>query len=154
MTDLLVVAFAAWQAVEIWRHSTLTATWRERLTTLDHVATYRAVRKAVGRRRLRIAKLAGRITASLAWWVAPLVACPFCLSPWAAWAAEWALQCGGLPAFLAYGLAAARLANLGNDLSHAYCRTPRFSTTSETPAYEPEPAPDLEPGTDPDATPA
>lgn len=111
-----VAALAAWQAVEVWRHSAIMATRRERVRARGGFA-------------------------------ADLLGCPYCLSVWAGGAcyaaahlaalhadAPWArsgwgrLGCEALRLLLMApvgGLAASRLANLGNDLTHGLCRTPR-----------------------------
>jgi len=73
--------------------------------------------------------------------VADLLNCSFCLSPYAALlcAAVWYLGAGFLPypwliaaRLPVLALAVARLANLINDVAHRYCRTPnRESETSD-----------------------
>lgn len=66
-----------------------------------------------------------------------LLACPFCLSVWVAFAAVlgvgadasgygfWAWLAVAAFKVFGYGLAVARVANLSNDLLHPWCRTPR-----------------------------
>jgi hypothetical protein len=115
LTELIVAALAVWEIIEIYHHSSLFASARARVELLE-----------------------GKIRT--------LLTCPFCMSTWVAWilvlppmfaarlapAEAEALALAGLGwLFLAlwrwiiYGLALARLANLGNDLAHARCRTPR-----------------------------
>ena len=108
LARVVVAGLAAWQVVEVWRHSALMAGPRARVEARPG-------------------------------FVPDLLSCPFCLSVWAGAACYAALLAGsapaawwnlfGLPAFAASaavcGLAASRLANLGNDLSHDRCRTPR-----------------------------
>ncbi|MCI0421519.1 MAG: DUF1360 domain-containing protein, partial [Acidobacteria bacterium] len=59
-----------------------------------------------------------------------LLTCPFCLSPWIAclMLILWHVPYAG---WLVLTLAIARTANLGNDLSHHWCRTPK--TTMKVP---------------------
>lgn len=109
LTVLVVAPLAVWQIIEIWHHSHLMAGLRARTDLWEG-------------------------------FFGQLVGCPFCLSPWVSlivvaalfsgfWLAD---ESGGdqpivgyclLSPFLAF--AVARLANIGNDLSHSYCRTPR-----------------------------
>jgi hypothetical protein len=95
VTDLVIAALAAWQAIEIWRHGSIFAGLRARLELYHNFWT-------------------------------ELLLCPFCLSPWVglvtimlvrqqAWYATWPM----------YALAIARLANLGNDFTYHYSRTPK-----------------------------
>lgn len=115
LTQLVVIALATWQAVEIWHHSSLFAGPRARVELWD-----------------------GKL--------AELLLCPFCLSVWVAvgvtyvvrtevtwpaaglnlwehvWLATGYLLMNALMLFVV-GLAGSRLANLGNDLTHGYCRT-------------------------------
>jgi hypothetical protein len=121
MLDIFVTALVTWQVVEIWHHSQLFAGRRASLQ----------VRSGL---------------------LAELLLCPFCLSVWVAWIvmfclrftnlmmivmtlyqASWdswtslaLVQGAGEAARVIFGgLAASRLANLGNDLSHPWCRTPK-----------------------------
>lgn len=115
--DLAVAALATWQAVEVWHHGSLFAGPRAALEVKS------------------------------GFW-ARLLLCPFCLSVWVAVVAAVALDRGDrsppwvdlgwvsraltwaldqvLLALRAacYALAVARLANLGNDLTRGWCRTP------------------------------
>ena len=65
-------------------------------------------------------------------WLGDLLGCPFCLSPWAALILTALLVSGAW--WLVVVLAAARLANIGNDLLHAYCRTPRIDLELAAPS--------------------
>lgn len=100
ITHLIVAVLAVWEIVEIWRHGAIFATWRARTETWDN-------------------------------WVGDLLACGFCLAPWVAWLVlGWIFLIDflGWPevALLpVYGLAVAGAANLLNDLSHGFCRTPK-----------------------------
>lgn len=122
LIDLIVGGLATWQIVEIWHHSLLFADWRARTEMLT-----------------------GKL--------GELFACPFCLSVWvgfvcatllwykhpteihgtysglrvAFWAAMLVIKAG------LYGLAVARLANLGNDLTHHRCRTVRHNNLDPSP---------------------
>ncbi len=132
MTVLIVAALATWQAVEIWHHSSIAAGWRARTELWQ-----------------------GR--------PGELFGCPFCLSVWAAlgsiavlgynppaltgdyasllgwWHALTDIKeiCSNIVTavqFFLYALAVSRLANLGNDVFHAWCRTPRSNhLTAEDP---------------------
>lgn len=105
MLELLLVALATWQTVEIWRHGSLFAVPRQWARELQ-------TRAAPGP------------------FFSQLLSCPFCLSPWVA--LFWSLATVR-PEF--YGplfvLAATRLAQLGNDLSHDWCRSPAGDTVIE-----------------------
>ena len=97
--DILIAALAAWQLIEVWQHSMLLSEWRAEAELID-----------------------GRL--------GELLCCPFCLSPCVSLLmlsiislANVTGYCLDLPV---QALACARLANLGNDLCHAFCRTPRF----------------------------
>lgn len=102
LDELLVLALALWQALEIWHHGEIFA-W---------------VRKMTG---------------YLPFWIAFLCNCMFCLGPWVATAisSAWLLS-PWLSSNLAiavrigvYALAMTRLAQLMNDLTYQYCRTPK-----------------------------
>jgi hypothetical protein len=101
---LLVAALAVWEAVEIWHHGEIFAGWRAWLECGSG-------------------------------FFARLLLCPFCLAVWVALPvtillllAELLSPWWGLPAYL---LAAARLSNLGNDITHdRWCRTPRYTHPS------------------------
>lgn len=107
LIDLLAVSLAVWQTGEIWRHGRILSGLRDQIDWLGGP-------------------------------IADLLLCPFCLSVWLGW-----LFClllvlrGQLTAaepyiiVFVYGLAASRLANLANDLFHAYCRTPRVNVVEE-----------------------
>lgn len=120
--DLIVGGLATWQIVEIWHHSSLFANWRAR-------------------------------TEMLTGELGELFACPFCLSAWVGFMCAMALwykhptEIHGTYSFLRvgfwvamlgiktfiYGLAVARLANLGNDLTHHRCRTVRHNNLDPSP---------------------
>ena len=103
LTELLVTTLATWQTIEIWHHGRLFASWRARTELWENK-------------------------------LGELLVCTFCLSVWVAWLFCLAFWASGLlePAYAQlalipiYGLAAARLANLGNDVFHSLCRTPRM----------------------------
>lgn len=101
MTTVLIAALATWQIVEIWRHSQLTAGGRAAIELRSGM-------------------------------VASWLSCPFCLSPWVALAcfAGLTLTRGlyGIEevcSLVITSLAIARLANLGNDLTYSWNRTPK-----------------------------
>ncbi len=127
--DVIVAALATWQIVEIWRHSELTADW---LDSMDNWLSMLSVTPA--------------------WWqktpayLARLLLCPWCLSVWVG------ISTGALYRYGydfiqmgVFGLAVSRLANLGNDLSHSFCRTPNrvlslieiVETSQPVPVQEP-----------------
>jgi len=100
MTSLLVTALATWQIVEVWHHSLLMARPRAAAELWDNK-------------------------------LGELLSCPWCLSVWAG-AACTILSAlpgsyGAAFSLLVQALAASRLANVGNDVFHGYCRTPRFT---------------------------
>ena len=103
LIEILIASLATWEAVEIWHHSAITAEWRARVELMEG-----ALRS--------------------------LLTCPFCTAPWVAWFFAALMLCvrywlgleTGWPILLPiYGLAVARLANLGNDVTHIWCRTPK-----------------------------
>jgi hypothetical protein len=137
LADLLVLALAVNGTVEVWRHSALTAERRAELELERDPLFFDRV-----------------------------LLCPWCLSVWTGWLlallyfgcdlelpAEWpAAWHERLPLYLLQwgchgtrtliqGLAAARAANLLNDLTYASCRTPRDHRELEL-----EPQPEKEPG--------
>lgn len=99
--DFLAAILATTQAVEIWNHGSIFATRRAKLEVSDS-------------------------------WIASLLRCMFCLTVWVSW-----LTCLSVLAFnwlpglffplkvFVYGLAIARGANLLNDFTHEWNRTPR-----------------------------
>lgn len=104
--QLLVAALATWQAVEVYHHSHLFASVRARAELLENK-------------------------------VGELLACPFCLSVWVGFVAVISIQADveeqNLWTWLlvvvvkvfGYGLAVARVANLANDITYRWCRTPK-----------------------------
>lgn len=90
---LVVATLAVWEALEIWRHSSIMAPWRARAEVLE-----------------------GRS--------GELLRCPFCMAPYVGLMSWLALQCSWT-FWVVWALAIARLANLANDLTHPWCRTPR-----------------------------
>jgi hypothetical protein len=116
-TAVAVAALATWQAVEIWHHSSLLATVRARVELWDNVLSRG-------------------------------LSCPFCLSNWVAGLLALALtiaESRGLSwlALPALALAVARLANLGNDLTRTWNRTPKFNRLPFTAASEDTPHDEL-----------
>lgn len=91
---VLIAGLATWQAVEVWRHGEICASWRAYYEARDD-------------------------------FVARLLTCGFCLSVWVGWLLYLSMASAVVLHWVVGGLAAARLANLGNDCFHAYCRTPR-----------------------------
>lgn len=163
LAELIVLGFAVWEAIEIWRHADVPfiATGRAYVETWDG-------------------------------FFGQVLRCPFCLAPWAAitlWlsASEIAYCLASAVCLLAlvFGkhtkvtgwilaltmiliallnvgfrrydvhllvLAAARLANVGNDLTHAWCRTPgRPVAISRSEPYVDFVPADHPPSADPDA---
>lgn len=119
LTELIVCALAVWEIIEIWRHSLILADWRSWF-------------------EVRVDR-----------W-GELAQCNFCLSPWVAAAAVGAVlalditpaERSGVVVYLLvellwwfwailrfaiYAFAVARLANLGNDLTYSFCRTPKHN---------------------------
>jgi hypothetical protein len=111
---LIIAALATWEIIEIWRHSSIMADFRARTELWDNK-------------------------------LGQLVNCPFCLAPWVAlwvlvplllpeprldvqtlfyWPSLIGWMGAGLWYWIVWGFAVARLANLGNDLTHKWCRTP------------------------------
>ena len=96
---LIVIALATWQAVEIWRHSTLFADWRAITETWDN-------------------KLGELLHCP--WCLSVWVGMTFSLL--LNFSEVWLF--GIIIQTFIYGLAVSRLANLGNDYFKQYCRTP------------------------------
>lgn len=103
--DVIVAGLAVWQVVEVWHHSEL----------------------SLGARRKAKAAVAGASGARA--FVLKLISCPFCLSHWVAGIACLLLLLGEQVSpwfsYLVWIFAATRVANLGNDLSYYYNRTPK-----------------------------
>jgi hypothetical protein len=113
LTDLLIVYLAGMQLVELYHHGSLFGptgaipirAWAERRQ--GH--KYRVVR-----------------------YLANLLSCPFCEAPWACAIAAFGWRWGGPVAWLfVFALAASRLANLTNDLTHSWSRSPLGDSHSE-----------------------
>lgn len=115
LTELIIAFLATWQIIEIIHHSYLLSGWRARVELIEN------------------------------WWWHGLLSCPFCMSPWVAWLVcalllgvryGLGLEIGWLILLPIYGLAVARLANLGNDVGHAWCRTPRENEKISKPLFD------------------
>jgi len=106
--NILIAALAAWQLIEAWQHSMLLSEWRAEAELID-----------------------GRL--------GELLCCPFCLSPWVALLMLSIISLANITGYCldlpVQALACARLANLGNDLCHAFCRTPRFRLPEKAVSY-------------------
>lgn len=98
--NLIVAALAAWQAVEIWHHGKIFAEARAIVELWDDTG-FRGFVGAVLSCPLCLSVWVGLVTALIMFWAVPMLDIIVC------------------------GLAVARLANLGNDLVHRWCRTPR-----------------------------
>lgn len=110
LADLIFLSLAVWQAVEVWHHGSIFAGCRQRVECRAD-------------------------------WLGSLLLCPWCLSVWVAWllGAAWLLLPSSWQAVRLFtiGLAVSRLANLGNDLTAAWCRTPApWSLPSDRPLDE------------------
>jgi len=122
LVELVIAVAATWQSVEIWRHSYIMATFRAKADLLDN-------------------------------WFGYLLKCPFCLSvsvgvivscvvfaPVPTYTDNiylWPFVLIGIGVKLfVTGLAVSRLANLGNDLAYAYCRTPKEDRVDWTPVVD------------------
>jgi hypothetical protein len=108
LTCLIISALAVWEAIEIWHHSTLFSGIRGWVEAWDN----------------RLGDLLG---------------CPFCLAPWVALVVICLVNIsflfnrsggtlssliGDIAVVPVVVLAVARLANIGNDLTHRFSRTP------------------------------
>jgi hypothetical protein len=105
IATLLIAALAVWEVLEIWRHSHLFSGPRAYVEALDD-------------------------------WRGYFLRCMFCLAPWTALVVLLAIWLGALTArhwgwlgdllvLPIYALAVARLANVMNDMTSGFCRTPR-----------------------------
>ncbi len=155
VTNLAMLALAVWQIVEIWRHSNLFAGCRatiEAWPDWDEESFHRA---CPGRSRAMVwcVKQCVHVQA----FVRNVLLCPWCASIWVGLVVAMFWLC--LPewlqwlTFVALGLAISRLANLGNDVTHGLCRTPKANrlpdlhdeTDHGSPARHDEPAAPAEP---------
>ena len=99
--NLIVAALATWQIIEIWHHSLFMAPLRAITDTWENK-------------------------------FGELASCPFCLSPWVGLLCVTILElqeyglAGACGSLIIYAFAVARLANLGNDLSSKFNRTPKL----------------------------
>lgn len=109
LLDLIVAGLATWQIIEIWHHGRIFSTWRACVELWTGL-------------------------------LGELLLCPFCLAPWTGWATTLVLLSGAkyLPGIdiVVYGLAVARFANLGNDLTYQHCRTVRHDSLAPLPAID------------------
>ena len=140
--EFVATVLATWQIVEIWRHSSLLAGWRARVEVWDDRFPWGFAQG--------------------------LLSCPYCLSVWVGWlivgllslssdCEPWLLKlryepytlswqiCGltGLGLLwvvkvLVWGLAISRAANLGNDITHQFCRTARNNRQNTFPVDDTE----------------
>lgn len=106
MLDFLIIVLATWQAVEIWHHSSLFATWRARAECHNWTVLL--------------------CPFCLSVWVALVITA--WLTVWSILPDEWHLM--RLP-FIA--LSASRVANLCNDVFHRFNRTPKSNTDISDP---------------------
>ena len=92
--SLIIITLAVTETIEVWQHSSLMAGARARTQMWENK-------------------------------IGELLHCPFCLSVWVSLAicVLWELQSPMLQLTIT-AFAVARAANLVNDLTHAYCRTP------------------------------
>lgn len=111
--DLIIVYLAGMQLVELYHHGSLFSStgaiplraWAERQTGHEN----RIVR-----------------------YLANLLTCPFCEAPWACAIVALGWRWGGPLAWLiVFAIAASRLANLTNDLTHKWSRSPFGDSRSE-----------------------
>jgi len=113
LLDFLAAILACSQVVEVWNHGSIFATRRAKLALSDS-------------------------------WLASLLRCMFCLSIWVGWlAALSVLAANLLPDLYAcpirlfgYGLAISRAANLLNDLTHDWSRTPKTLDSDWDESYD------------------
>lgn len=115
---IIMASLAVWQIVEIIHHSVLAVPLRE---------------------------WAGRTVSADSDWSHPLsfvahaLGCPFCLSNWVAGAVTlcWISRLHySVPLWLVCAFATARLANLGNDLTYSYGRTPKLDEEEDDDAID------------------
>jgi hypothetical protein len=113
--DLAVVFLAGMQLVELYQHGSLFgsirgwAMYRKEMETAGETVRSWTVRK-----------------------LAMLLTCPFCEAPWACAIAAAAWHWGGSIIGLSiFALAASRLANLLNDITHEWSRSPSEGGYSE-----------------------
>lgn len=119
IVTIIVAALATWEIIEIWHHSSVMAPFRARVELWENFCS-------------------------------DLLRCPFCMAPYTALACLVGLATtslpsglgwlGWLPAGVIHAFAVARLANLGNDLGHAFCRTVRYDKLVPAPPGDSETA--------------
>lgn len=106
--DFVVLCLATTQTIEIWHHGEIFRGARECLRTCSND------------------------------FVAYLSQCMFCFSLWVAAALVWTLMSTDIAIVFITPLAVARVANLINDVFHAFCRTPREDSTEPFETKEPD----------------
>lgn len=105
MIEVLIAAIAVWQIVEVWHHSLLFSSWRGWAETQDN-------------------RLGELLTCPFCMSVSLGIICVSVVSIPGDWLFAWWLYVPAKMAkFFVYGLAASRLANLGNDFFYDKCRT-------------------------------
>lgn len=115
MTDLLVLGLALWQAIETWHHGSVFKRSR---------AFFRSWKKS----RYGIVR-----------WSAELISCMFCLSHWVGVllvAGYFHMGWNPIVHTFVWTLATVRLAQLGNDLSHNWNRSPPGDVVPEDEQFE------------------
>ncbi len=115
MSDLIVLGLALWQAIETWHHGSLFIGARNRLRELQD-SSWAGVR-----------------------FLGEAVSCMFCLSHWVGLAlVSLYFLCDGkgVIAVIVYTLAVIRFAQLGNDLTHSFSRSPPSDVVTENELME------------------
>jgi len=128
--NVILVALATWQIVEILHHSEIALPIRRLAARNTQTGVFRS-------------------------FFSRAYNCPFCLTHWVAATLIAVLlfypaheQCRGLLTFVLVVFATARLANLGNDLAYNYTRTPRIELEEHSEDIEIEDKPPEDDGDD------
>lgn len=113
LSTVVIAGLATWQMVEVLHHSELTT-------------------------QLRVWASQHALAGGWRSFVSRLVSCPFCLSHWVAGTCVLLLALSlevlpylGWTRYVVWIFAATRIANLGNDLAYAACRSPKHDLTEE-----------------------
>ena len=109
LLNILISALSCWQIVEIVHHGSIFAPLREWATRVE----------------LGTQAPHGREVFVLSF-LARLIYCPFCLSFWAAVASIVLMLLGSPTSWIVAAFAVTRLAQLGNDLTYDWTRSPRY----------------------------
>lgn len=122
LCELLLIALAGMQVVELYQHGSIFGPWPHGLIPIR--AWARKVHREIGE-EAELLKRLPRLYQRLALKITAFFTCPFCEAPWACLgtALLW-FKCGLVGQLIIFALAGSRCANLVNDLTHNWTRSP------------------------------